>query len=132
MGKIKYTRPKWSDINDLVSSIKEAENLLLKRREIFKNIADSDTASIKDKDTANDVLTQIDDICTDNKIAIKNIKAVVAKKTHLKPRAGIKETDQSEYLDLITKIDTRLSATGSFDEMLLQRLRLALNSNKGE
>ena len=84
----------------------------------------------KDKATAIGVIEQIDDICTDNKLVLKHIRSVVAKKTHLKPRAGIKESDQNEYLELITKIDTRLSATGAFDEMLMQKLGIALRKKE--
>lgn len=125
---MKNTTPKWADINKLANHIIEAEANLLKRRDIFCNILSSDTANEKDKNTASNVVDQIDDIATDNKIALKYIRAVVAKKTHLKPRAGIKESDQGVYLELITKIDTRLAATGAFDEMLLQKLNHVLTN----
>lgn len=131
MGQMKVTRPKWADINDLASNITEAEKHLLQRKDIFQKIADSDTATEKDKETARSVIEQIDDICTDNKLVIKNIRSTVNSKTHLKPRAGIKESDQQLYLDLITKIDTRLSATGAFDEMLMQKLGIALRNKEG-
>lgn len=130
MENMKTTRPKWVDINELAVNITTAETHLLERRKIFESIANSDTASYKDKETARSVVEQIDDICTDNKLVIKHIKSTVASKTHLKPRAGIKEKDQQLYLDLITKIDTRLSATGAFDEMLMQKLGIALRKKE--
>lgn len=132
MSNMRITRPKWADINDLASNITEAEKHLLKRKDLFQKIADSDTATEKDKETARGVIDQINDICTDNKLVLKNIRSTVNSKTHLKPRAGIKESDQGLYLDLITKIDTRLSATGAFDEMLLQRLGIALKNKEQE
>jgi uncharacterized protein (UPF0210 family) len=132
MTQMRNTRPKWSDINKLAESINGAEQHLLKRREIFVKISNSDTASEKDRETANSVIEQIDDICTDNKLVVKHIKSVVTEKTRLKPRAGIKESDQDKYLELITKIDSRLAATGAFDEMLLQKLGIALKKGKEE
>ena len=130
MGKHMMSRPKWIDIIELANNIKTAEEHLLKRKNIFTNMVNSDTITEKDKNTATSVIEQIDDICTDNKLVLKHIRSIVSKKTHLKPRAGIKESDQNEYLELITKIDTRLSATGAFDEMLMQKLGIALRNNK--
>ena len=130
MGKPRMTRPKWVDITEIADSIKTAETHLLKRKDIFTNMLNSDTITEKDKATAIGVIEQIDDICTDNKLVLKHIRSVVAKKTHLKPRAGIKESDQNEYLELITKIDTRLSATGAFDEMIMQKLGIALRKKE--
>lgn len=130
MGKPKMTRPKWVDITEIADGVKTAEGFLLERKAIFERMLTSDTISDKDRSTATDVVAQIDDICTDNKLVLKHIRSVVAKKTHLKPRAGIKESDQNEYLELITKIDTRLSATGAFDEMLMQKLGIAMRKKE--
>lgn len=130
MGKPGMTRPKWADITDIADGIKTAEGFLLERKAIFERMLNSDTINEKDKSTASSVIEQINDICTDNKLVLKHIRSVVARKTHLKPRAGIKESDQNEYLELITKIDTRLSATGAFDEMLMQKLGIAMRKKE--
>lgn len=130
MSKVKNTRPKWVDITEIADCIKTAEGHLLKRKSIFEKMINSETISDKDKATAISVVEQIDDICTDNKVVLKHIRSTVAAKTHLKPRAGIKESDQNTYLELITKIDTRLSATGAFDEMLMQKLGAAIRKNE--
>lgn len=132
MGKGKPTTPKWVELKDLAKSITTAGNHLLSRRAIFDIISTSETASDKDKAIANGIISEINDIITDNTVVLKNISKIVLEKTKLKPRAGIKEKDQDKYIELLTNIDSRVTVTCAFDEMLLQKLNKVTTPKKEE